>query len=147
MAKSFSPQYSPLTNRLTTRALNALARRGIISEEQVAKAYPNDLLKTPGFGLVSLREVETVFFLGSATRHHQSQGEDRQKGLRAQNSDHLRFRSRKKKPQRPMHIRPHKRKKPPKCHSGAVQRRGGFFYLELQAWSPASACNLRSMFT
>ncbi|WP_184709089.1 DNA-directed RNA polymerase subunit alpha C-terminal domain-containing protein [Comamonas odontotermitis] len=64
MTKSFFPQYSPLTNRLTTRVLNALSRRGINSEEQVIKAYPHDLLKTPGFGLVSLREVEAVLFPG-----------------------------------------------------------------------------------
>jgi len=49
---------------LSTRARNALARSGIETIEQIKSAYPDRLLRIPGFGLRAFREIEAHFFPG-----------------------------------------------------------------------------------
>lgn len=57
-----SSSFNPLPKSLSIRALNALARNGINSVEQVVKAYPEGLLKMQGLGLESLRDIEMALF-------------------------------------------------------------------------------------
>lgn len=55
---------STLEQLISTRARNALARCGIETREQIMSAYPERLLRVPGFGLRAFREVEAAFFPG-----------------------------------------------------------------------------------
>jgi len=49
---------------LSPRAVNALARCGIKTVDQIRSSYPHGLLRVHGFGMLSLRAVETAFFPG-----------------------------------------------------------------------------------
>lgn len=49
---------------LSPRAVNALARCGIKTVDQIRASYPHGLLRVHGFGMLSLRAVETAFFPG-----------------------------------------------------------------------------------
>lgn len=62
MDTAITPPRTPLPETLSTRAHNALARFGITTVEQVVEAYPEGLLKIPGFGRASLRDVEAALF-------------------------------------------------------------------------------------
>lgn len=48
---------------LSQRAINALARCGIKTVDQINSSYPHELLRVHGFGMISLRAVENAFFL------------------------------------------------------------------------------------
>lgn len=62
MTKACLAPPTPLPGQLSKRTLNALARHGITSVEQVMDAYPERLLRLSGFGLTALRDVEKVLF-------------------------------------------------------------------------------------
>lgn len=49
---------------LSSRAVNALARCGIKTVDQIRSSYPHELLRVHGFGMLSLRAVEAAFFPG-----------------------------------------------------------------------------------
>lgn len=51
---------------LPLRAINALAMHGIRSVEQIKANYPHGLLRARGFGMQSLRAVESAFFPGQS---------------------------------------------------------------------------------
>lgn len=47
---------------LSQRAINALARCGIKTVDQINSSYPHELLRVHGFGMISPRAVENAFF-------------------------------------------------------------------------------------
>ncbi len=55
---------SSLNGLLTPETVQALARDGIMTAEQLCAMEPKDLLKIRGLGFVKLREIERLFFPG-----------------------------------------------------------------------------------
>lgn len=53
---------SSLNGVLTPATVQALARGGVMTAEQLIEKEPKDLLKIEGFGLTKLKEVERVFY-------------------------------------------------------------------------------------
>lgn len=51
-----------IASLLPSRAINALARCGIYTVDQLKANYPEKLLRIHGFGMLSLRIVEKAFF-------------------------------------------------------------------------------------
>ena len=50
--------------KLSARTVNALAKNGIHSVDEIKAGYPKRLLRLTGFGMRALREVEATFFPG-----------------------------------------------------------------------------------
>ena len=55
---------SSLNGPLSPRTVRALARAGITTVEELRATDLKQLLKTEGFGMVMLREIENVYFAG-----------------------------------------------------------------------------------
>lgn len=69
---------TPLGDLLPLRVKIVLAKNGIHTVEGVQRAYPHELLKFRGMGMIRLRQIETALFpgksyyleLGHAPAHH-----------------------------------------------------------------------------
>lgn len=64
MSQTHSLPLEGLQGKLSNRAYRALVRHGFTTVNEVIEAYPSRLLKVNGFGLASLREIESIFFPG-----------------------------------------------------------------------------------
>lgn len=55
---------SIIASVLSRQVINALAKRGIHTADQIKANYPRGLLRVTGFGMGSIRAVEAAFFPG-----------------------------------------------------------------------------------
>lgn len=53
---------SIIASVLSRQVINALAKRGIHTVDQIKTNYPRGLLRVTGFGMGSIRAVEAAFF-------------------------------------------------------------------------------------